>query len=143
MRRRIGGGQAAAAFAREIGVGEQLLGQWVHAECAGTGGVAEVPLDLDERTELERLRREIQELCMDNEFLGTADSAGRRNTSIWRYAMVRRQRAAESFRSVFKNECYHRHMLATIDAARCGTHTWIVGWYKARRRHSGIGSSAH
>ena len=29
-------------------------------------------LDLDERAELERLRREVQELRMDNEFLGKA-----------------------------------------------------------------------
>nr|WP_116284931.1 IS3 family transposase [Subtercola boreus] len=47
--------------------------------------------------------------------------------------------AAESFWSVFKNEYYHRHVFATIDAARRGAYTWIDGWYNARRRHSGIG----
>lgn len=61
-----------AAVAREIGVGEQLLGRWVHHERARTGGEAEAALDLDERSELERLRREVQELRMDNEFLGKA-----------------------------------------------------------------------
>jgi transposase len=65
-------GRTVAAVAREIGVGEQLLGRWVHAERARTGGGAEVPLDLDERAELERLRRENQDLRMDNEFLGKA-----------------------------------------------------------------------
>lgn len=64
-------GRTIAAVAREIGVGEQLLGRWVQQERAGTGGV-EVPLDLDERSELERLRREVSELRMDNEFLGKA-----------------------------------------------------------------------
>ncbi|WP_460524423.1 transposase, partial [Humibacter antri] len=64
-------GRPVAAVAREIGVGEQLLGRWVHAERARTGP-EEVPLDLDERAELERLRREVQELRMDNEFLGKA-----------------------------------------------------------------------
>lgn len=44
----------------------------MHAERARTGSGAEAPLDLDERAELERLRRENQELRMDNEFLGRA-----------------------------------------------------------------------
>jgi transposase len=50
-------GRTVGAVAREIGVGEQLLGRWVHAEWAHTRGGAEAPLDLDERAELERLRR--------------------------------------------------------------------------------------
>lgn len=61
-----------AAVAREIGVGEQLLGRWVHAERARTGGGFDAPLEVDERAELERLRREVQDLRMDNEFLGKA-----------------------------------------------------------------------
>lgn len=65
-------GRTIAAVAREIGVGEQLLGRWVRAERARTGGGEVAPLDLDERAELERLRREIAELRMDNEFLGKA-----------------------------------------------------------------------
>jgi transposase len=64
-------GRTGVAVAREIGVGAQLLGRWVHAERARAGG-GEAPLDLDERAELERLRREVQELRMDNEFLGKA-----------------------------------------------------------------------
>ena len=52
-------------------MGEQLLGRWVHAERARTDP-GEAPLGLDERAELERLRREVQELRMDNEFLGKA-----------------------------------------------------------------------
>lgn len=47
--------------------------------------------------------------------------------------------AAESFWSVFKNEYYHRHVFATIAAARRGAYGWIDSWYNARRRHSGIG----
>ena len=65
-------GRTTAAVAREIGVGEQLLGRWVHAERARTGDGADALLDLNERAELERLRREVQELRMDNEFLGKA-----------------------------------------------------------------------
>jgi len=65
-------GRTVAAVAREIGVGEQLLGRWVHAERARTNSEADTSLDLDERAELERLRREVQDLRMDNEFLGKA-----------------------------------------------------------------------
>jgi transposase len=65
-------GRTVAAVAREIDVGEQLLGRWVQQERARAGGGAEAPLDLDERAELERLRRENQDLRMDNEFLGKA-----------------------------------------------------------------------
>ncbi len=65
-------GRTVAAVAREIGVGEQLLGRWVHAERARTGVETDTLLDLNERAELERLRRENQDLRMDNEFLGKA-----------------------------------------------------------------------
>lgn len=73
-------GRTVAAVAREIGVGEQLLGRWLRLERARSGP-GEAPLDLDERAELERLRRENQELRMDNEFLGKAAAffASKRN----------------------------------------------------------------
>ena len=61
-----------AVLAREIGVGEQLLGRWVARERAHGGGGAGAPLDVSEWAELERLRREVQDLRMDNEFLGKA-----------------------------------------------------------------------
>ena len=64
-------GRTIVAVAREIGVGEALLGRWVAAERARLGG-GERPLDVDERAELDRLRREVAELRMDNEFLGKA-----------------------------------------------------------------------
>ncbi|WP_298742135.1 transposase [uncultured Microbacterium sp.] len=64
-------GRPVAVVASEIGVGEQLLGRWVHAERARTDP-GEAPLGLDERAELERLRRENQAMRMDNEFLGKA-----------------------------------------------------------------------
>ena len=64
-------GRTVAAVASEIGVGEQLLGRWVRLERDRTGP-GEAPLDVDEQVELERLRREVQELRVDNEFLGKA-----------------------------------------------------------------------
>lgn len=64
-------GRAIAVVAREIGVGEQLLGRWVALERAR---MVDPPaaLDADERAELERLRAENAELRMDREFLKKA-----------------------------------------------------------------------
>ena len=64
-------GRMIAEVAREIGVGEQLLGRWVAIERAG---MVDPPgaLDVDERAELDRLRREVAELRMDREFLKKA-----------------------------------------------------------------------
>lgn len=64
-------GRTIAEVAREIGVGEQLLGRWVAIERAR---LVDPPgaLDSDERAELDRLRREVTELRMDREFLKKA-----------------------------------------------------------------------
>ena len=66
-------GRPVARVAAEIGVGEQVLGRWVllakEATAAGDTGAV---LDADERVELERLRRENAELCLDREFLKKA-----------------------------------------------------------------------
>lgn len=64
-------GRPIAAVAREIGVGEALLGRWVAIERSRQ----EHPpgaVDADERAELERLRIENAELRMDREFLKNA-----------------------------------------------------------------------
>jgi len=60
-----------AAVAREIGVGEHLLGRWVAVERSRMDDPPPA-LDTDERAELERLRREVVELRMDREFLKKA-----------------------------------------------------------------------
>jgi transposase-like protein len=60
-----------AEVAREIGVHEGTLGNWVHqyrAEHAGD----EPPLTLPERARLRELERENRELRMKTEFLGKA-----------------------------------------------------------------------
>ena len=64
-------GRTIAEVAREIGVGEQLLGRWVAVERSKMDDPPEA-LDADERAELERLRRENTELRMDREFLKKA-----------------------------------------------------------------------
>lgn len=69
-------GRPIAHVARELDLGEQLLGRWVHAERARVAGPGHAErdgeLDVNERAELARLRREVQDLRADNEFLGKA-----------------------------------------------------------------------
>ena len=65
-------GRTIAEVAREIGVGEQLLGRWVATERARTVGPAPGGLGIEERAELERLRAENAQLRMDREFLKKA-----------------------------------------------------------------------
>lgn len=64
-------GRPIAHVAKEIGVGEALLGRWVAIERAKMDDPPPA-LDVDERAELERLRREVTELRMDREFLKKA-----------------------------------------------------------------------
>jgi transposase len=64
-------GRTIAEVAREIGVGEQLLGRWVAVERSRMDDPPEA-VDVNERAELERLRRENAELRMDREFLKKA-----------------------------------------------------------------------
>ncbi len=64
-------GRPIAVVAREIGVGEALLGRWVAIERAHDDDPPRA-LDVDERAELERLRVENAELRMDREFLKKA-----------------------------------------------------------------------
>ena len=64
-------GRTIVEVAREIGVGEAVLGRWVAIERSRMGDPPEA-LDADERAELTRLRREVAELRMDRAFLKKA-----------------------------------------------------------------------
>lgn len=65
----IDSGRTIAEVAGELGLGAQLLGKWVKVE---KETMAPTPLNMDEREELKRLRKENADLRMDNEFLGKA-----------------------------------------------------------------------
>ena len=64
-------GRTIVQVAREIGVGEALLGRWVAIERSRMDDPPGA-VDADERAELVRLRREVAELRMDREFLKKA-----------------------------------------------------------------------
>ena len=67
----IDGSRPIAAVARELGIGEGTLGNWVvkyRREHAGE----EPPLTINERERLRQLEREARDLRMENEFLKKA-----------------------------------------------------------------------
>jgi transposase len=60
-----------AQVARELGVNEGTLGNWVNAY-RRAHPVAETPLSVSDRARLRELEAEVRELRMRNEFLGKA-----------------------------------------------------------------------
>jgi transposase len=68
-------GKPIAQVARELGINEGTLGNWVAAARAGSGS-ERGPLTEDERAELVRLRRENAELRMQRDVL-------KRSVALW------------------------------------------------------------
>jgi transposase len=64
-------GKSVAAAARELGIGESTLGNWVSAARAG-GSANNEPMTPAEREEIRRLRAENRELQMRVELLKKA-----------------------------------------------------------------------
>ncbi|PBC51942.1 hypothetical protein CJ179_00570 [Rhodococcus sp. ACS1] len=73
----IDSGRTIAEVARELGLNESLLGEWVKLErrrIAAAESHGEKPLDAAEHAELLRLRRQVSELEKDNAFLVKASA---------------------------------------------------------------------
>jgi transposase len=60
-----------AQVARELGLNEGTLGNWVNTYRRAHAG-EEVPLTVSERARLRELEKEVRELKMEREFLGKA-----------------------------------------------------------------------
>jgi transposase len=60
-----------AQVARELGLNEGTLGNWVNAYRRAHAG-EEPPLTISERSRLRELEKEVRELKMEREFLGKA-----------------------------------------------------------------------
>ena len=73
-------GRPTAVVARELGIVEQTLGNWVKAWRARHED-GDAALSESERVELTRLRREVAELKMDRAFLKKRHSSTRRGAS--------------------------------------------------------------
>jgi transposase len=67
----IEGSRSIAAVAREIGVNEQTLRNWVNDYRRAHAG-EEPPLSISERARLRELEKEVRELRLKSEFLGNA-----------------------------------------------------------------------
>jgi transposase len=63
--------RAIPSTAREIGVNEQTLRNWVNDHRASHAG-DEPPLTISERARLRELEKEVRELRLEKEFLGKA-----------------------------------------------------------------------
>jgi len=60
-----------AAIARDLGLGESTLGNWV-AKAKQNGVVTDKELDVSERAELKRLREELRVARMERDFIKKA-----------------------------------------------------------------------
>jgi transposase len=67
----ISSGRSIAEVARNLGIGETTLGNWV-AKARENGEAKEPELDVSERAELARLRKELQTVKMERDFLKKA-----------------------------------------------------------------------
>ena len=67
----VGSGRPIAEIARDLGIVEGTLGNWVQT-AKKSGKIKEKPLSADERAELETAREEIRRLKMERDFLKKA-----------------------------------------------------------------------
>ena len=61
-----------ASVAREFGLNEQTLRNWVNTYRKAHAGEEPPPLSISERTRLRELEKEVRELRLEKEFLGKA-----------------------------------------------------------------------
>jgi transposase len=74
--------KTTAQVAKDLGISDQTLGNWVRAERAGIARAAEPgALSESEREELRRLRREVHELRTEREILRKAAAYFARETT--------------------------------------------------------------
>lgn len=67
----INSGRSVAEVARNLGINEGTLGNWLN-KAKKDGSVTEKPLSVSERTELEVMKKELQRVKMERDFLKKA-----------------------------------------------------------------------
>jgi transposase len=76
-------GKPAAQVARDLGVHEATLQNWVHQARAKSEAARSGNLDESERAELQRLRDEVKQLRKDNVELGMEREVLKRSVVLW------------------------------------------------------------
>ena len=75
-------GSAIASVARDLGLGESVVGRWVTLECVRRQAAAQGRPDPREmEAEITALRRRVRELEKENEFVGKPAPSSRRITT--------------------------------------------------------------
>jgi transposase-like protein len=67
----VGSGRPVAEIARDLGINEATLGNWVN-KAKQAGKVEDKPLDMNERARLKELEEEVRRLRMERDFLKKA-----------------------------------------------------------------------
>lgn len=67
----VSSGRPIAEIARNLGIVEGTLGNWV-AKARDKGDATAKPLDVSERAEVERVKKELQQVKMERDFLKKA-----------------------------------------------------------------------
>jgi transposase-like protein len=67
----VSSGRPIAEIARDLGINEGTLGNWVHT-AKKSGKLTEKPLEIDERARLKELEEENRRLKMERDFLKKA-----------------------------------------------------------------------
>ncbi len=113
----INTGRPIATVARELGIVEQTLGNWVKAfrdrQQAGDGALSE-----SERAELVRLRRENTELKMDRAFL-------KKSVALLRPGSIGYEREAFKLMRVEKSTFTIKRKARLLEVSRSGFYAWL------------------
>ena len=93
----VSSGRPVAEVARNLGIVEATLGRWV-AKARESGEAKEPELDVSERAELQRLRKEFQQVKMERDFL---KSGLLREPEPVRFSFIAAQAAEKAFPIAF------------------------------------------
>jgi hypothetical protein len=109
----ISSGKPIAEVARNLGIVETTLGNWV-AKARENGEADEPELDVSERAELARLRKEIQQVKMERDFLKSGGLL--REPESIRFGFIAEMAAEKAFPIAF--------MCRLLGVSRQGFYQW-------------------
>ncbi|WP_425584399.1 IS3 family transposase [Tsukamurella soli] len=136
----VEGNRSIAAIAREHGLNETTVGNWVKKYREEHAGEEEPPLELSERARLRELERENRDLMLENAFFKKSGGVLREGAAVSeRYAFIAAEYADPT---VVVDGVAPRlyQMLAWLGVSRSGYHEWRRrGESAAARRRTDLG----